>query len=140
MQSKIRIVISFILIIPLLISSCAVEDDNNVDPSDARDAYVGTWDVTESCSKDAYSVQIVADPNNDDRVLIKNFWLIGYQEAAPYAVIDDDIISIPIQSILNDGSLEVHGTGTLNKDKITWYYEINDGADLYSCSATYEKK
>lgn len=140
MQTKIRIVISLMLIVPLLFSSCAVEDDNNVNPSDGRDAYVGNWDVTESCSKDSYSVEIVIDPNNDDRVLIKNFWLIGNSEAPPYAVIDNDIISIPIQSIMNDGSLEVHGTGTLNKDKITWFYEISDGADLYSCSATYEKK
>lgn len=140
MQTKIRIVISLMLIIPLLFTSCAVEDDNNVDPSDARDAYLGNWDVNESCSKDAYSVQIIADPNNENRVMIKNFWLIGNQESPPYAVIDDDIISIPTQSILNNGSLEVHGTGTLNKNKITWYYEINDGADLFSCSATYEKK
>jgi hypothetical protein len=139
MQTKIRTLILIVLIIPFLFS-CTEEGDDDVNPSDARDAYVGSWDVSETCSKDSYAVTIVADPNNDDRVFIKNFWLIGYQEAPPYAVIDDEIITIPKQSVLNDGSLEVHGTGTLNKKKITWFYEINDGADLFSCSATYEKK
>jgi len=139
MQNKIRNAITFLLIIPLFFS-CVEGDDNNVNPSDSRDNYIGTWDVTESCSKDSYSVQIVADPNNNDRVFIKNFWLIGYQEAPPYAIIDGELITILKQSILNDGSLEVYGNGTLNKKKITWSYEINDGADKYSCSATYEKK
>ncbi|NOX47877.1 MAG: hypothetical protein GXO89_12955, partial [Chlorobi bacterium] len=128
-----------LLFVPLLFS-CVEGDDNNVSPSDARDDYIGDWDVTESCSKDSYSVQIVADANNNDRVLIKSFWHITNQETPPYALIDGDIITIPKQFIMNDGSLEVHGTGTLNKKKITWFYEINDGADLYSCSATYEKK
>jgi len=139
MQAKTKFLAYLILFSPFFLISCAEEEDV-VNPSDARSAYVGDWDVNESCSKDAYSVQIVADPNNNDRVLIKNFWNVTYQETPPYAVIDGDIITIPNQSILNDGSLEVHGNGTLNKDKITWYYEINDGADLSKCSATYEKK
>ena len=139
MHKKIRNAITILLIIPLLFS-CVEGDDNNVNPSDSRDDYIGSWDVTETCSKDSYTVTIEADPNNSDRVFIKNFWLIGYQEAPPYGIIDGEIITIPKQSILNDGSLEVHGSGTLNKKKITWFYEINDGADLFSCSATYEKK
>ncbi len=139
MKAKTKILAYLFMFIPFFLISCAEEEDI-VNPSDARGAYIGDWDVTESCSKDSYSVQIVADPNNDDRVLIKNFWLIGYQEVPPYAIVDGDIITMPNQSILNDGSLEVHGNGTLSKEKITWYYEISDGADLSKCSATYEKK
>ena len=139
MKAKIGNAIAILLMIPLFFS-CVEGDDNNVSPSGSRDAYIGTWDVTETCSKDSYSVTIEADSNNNDRVFIKNFWLIDTSEAPPYAIIDGEIITIPLQSILNDGSLEVHGTGTLNKKKITWFYEINDGADLNKCSATYEKK
>jgi len=139
MQAKTKFLAYLIIFVPFFLISCTEEEDI-INPSDARSAYIGNWDVSESCSKDSYSVQIVADPNNDDRVLIKNFWHIGSSESPPYAVIDGDIITIPSQSILNDGSLEVHGNGTLNKEKITWYYEINDGADLSKCSATYEKK
>jgi hypothetical protein len=117
------------------------EDDELFDFTDDRDTFVGTWNVNETCSRDNYSVEIVKDPSNSSQVIIRNFWLIGYQEQPPYAIIAGSTITIPTQQMCDDGSNTVSGSGTLNKNgnEITWNYSVNDGADLYSCQATYEK-
>ncbi len=122
----------------LLIPSCT--EDDNANPADDRDQFIGYWDVNETCNRDSYSVQIIADPSNSSQVLIKNFWLIGNNEKPPYAIVAGSTITIPKQDMCNNCSNEVQGSGKLNKNKITWNYTVNDGADLYTCTATYEKQ
>lgn len=119
------------------ITSCT--DDDTITPQNDRDKFIGTWDVNETCQRNAYSVQIEADPSNSVQVLINNFWLIGYQEEPPYAIVAGNSIVIPKQYIGNNKEIEVTGSGSYSNDIITWSYTVNDGADLYTCSATYEK-
>ena len=119
------------------ILSCSEEDD--VNPSDDRDVFIGTWNVSETCIRDSYSVEIVADPSNSAQVLINNFWLIGFQEKAPYAIVAGNSIIIPKQYICNNNENEVNGTGIFDKNKINLTYTVNDGADLYTCEAEYLK-
>jgi len=130
-------VLSVLLISILLISSCT--EDDNANPADDRDQFFGYWDVTETCNRDSYSVQIVADPSNSSQVLIKNFWLIGNNEKPPYAIVAGSTITIPKQLMCNNGTNEVQGSGKLDKNKINWNYTVNDGADLYTCTAIYKK-
>ncbi len=127
----------FVPVIAIAILSCAEED--NDDLIDDRDKFLGTWNVNETCTRDSYSVEIVKDPSNSSQVIIENFWLIGYHEKAPYAIVAGNNITIPKQQMCNNGANEVSGGGTLSKNKISWNYTVNDGADLYTCSATYEK-
>lgn len=126
------------LILALLISSCT-EDGDIINPQDDRDAFLGTWNVDETCNRIPYQVTIIKDPSNSSQVIIKNFWLIGPDETAPYAIVAGDNIVIPQQNISNDGKTVVKGSGILDKQTIDWEYTVNDGADLYTCTATYEK-
>lgn len=129
--------ISILLFSTFFITSCA--DEDTATPADDRDQFIGYWDVNETCSRDSYSVQIVADPSNSSQVLIKNFWLIGNNEKPPYAIVAGSTITIPKQTMGNNDSNEVEGSGKLDKNKITWHYTVNDGADLYTCTAEYSK-
>lgn len=129
----------FILIFfALLLASCT-EDPNNIFPQDDRDQFLGIWNVNETCNRLPYQVNIINDPSNSSQVIITNFWLMGSYEKAPYAIVAGSNIVIPQQYIFNDESTSVKGSGTLNKEKIEWEYTVNDGADLYTCVATYEK-
>jgi hypothetical protein len=127
-----------VLIVAVLLISCTDEDDI-LNPTNDRDAFLGNWDVTESCVRDSYDVNIVADPSNSTQVIINNFWLIGYSEKPPYAIVAGTTITIPTQKMCYNESNEVSGSGKLIKGKVVWNYTVNDGADLYTCTATYAK-
>ncbi len=129
--------ISFLLF-TLFIFSCTEESDI-FNPVDDRDAFLGTWNVDETCNRIPYQVTIVKDPTNSSQVIITNFWLIGPDEKAPYAIVAGNSIVIPQQNIYNNEKTIVKGSGILNKNIIEWEYTVNDGADLYTCIATYEK-
>lgn len=134
---KIRFyILSLFLLSGIFFQSCT--DEDIINPVDDRAAFLGTWDVIETCVKDAYSVTIEADPSNSVQVIIQNFWLIGYQEKAPYAIVAGTNITIPSQTMCNDNSNTVSGSGKLKDGKIEWDYTVNDGADLFTCSAVYE--
>jgi len=127
-----------LLFISMVLISCT-DDGDILNPQDDRDAFLGTWNVIESCVKDAYSVNIVKDPSNSAQVILQNFWLIGYNEKPPYAIVAGTTITIPEQTMCYSGNNIVSGSGKLNKSKIEWDYTVNDGADLWTCTANYEK-
>ncbi|MCF8369556.1 MAG: hypothetical protein K9G76_10975 [Bacteroidales bacterium] len=126
-----------LIIIPFFFS-CTDEGDL-ADLTDDREQFIGTWNVQESCSKDAYTVQITKDPSNSAQVIISNFWHITNCENPPYAIIAGNSIYLPSQYICN-GTFDVKGDGDLNKQVISWSYTVNDGADLYSCTAEYTRQ
>jgi len=139
---KMNNIIRLILIVfsVSILSSC-LEDDDIVTPIDDREEFLGFWDVDESCHRTAYQVEIIKDPSNSSQVLIKNFWLIGDDEKPPYAIVAGSTITIPSQGMCNDGSNLVQGSGNLSKNgkNIKWNYTVNDGADLYTCTADYDR-
>jgi len=112
--------------------------DDIVDPADARDPFLGNWNVSESCTKDAYSVSIVKDPSNSSQVLIQNFYNTGTCSDPPYGIVAGSSLVLPTQSICDD-AFEVDGNATLSKEIISIDYSVNDGADLFNCTATYSK-
>ena len=123
----------------ILFAVIACTDESILNPADPRDQFIGSWNVNETCIKDAYSVSIEKDTTNSSQVIIKNFWLIGFNEKPPYAIVTGNTLTIPSQTMCYSGSNSVKGSGLLSKNTITWSYSVNDGADLYTCSATYEK-
>ncbi|MBM3435798.1 MAG: hypothetical protein FJY07_06230 [Bacteroidetes bacterium] len=129
-------ILNLAVLFVLGLQSCT--EDDLINPVDDRQAFIGTWNVTETCVKDAYTVTIEADPSNSAQVIINNFWLIGFQEKPPYAIVAGSSITIPNQTMCNDGSNTVSGSGLLKNGKIEWDYTVNDGADLFTCSAIYE--
>jgi hypothetical protein len=120
--------------IALLLFSCEEESTNEFD--DPRTKLLGTWDVSEGCLKDAYSVEIVNDPANSAHVLIKNFWNMGFTSIPPSALVVGDKLYLN-KSGFFDTEMEVSGEGYFNKSTITWQYEVFDGADVYNCEAVY---
>jgi hypothetical protein len=130
--------IAFGLFFTLNLLSCTVEDDP-LNPADDRDAFLGNWNVIETCNKDGYTVNITIDPSNSSQVIIENFALIGYNEKPPYAIIAGSTITIPKQLVCDDESLEVAGSGKLDKETIKLDYTLSDGADLVTCTANFEK-
>jgi hypothetical protein len=121
----------------ILIGGCTDELDPT-DLIDDRDAFLGSWSVSENCAKDTYSVTIIKDPGNSSQVLIQNFWHISNCSNPPYAIIAGTNLVMPTQSICGD-AFEVNGSGKLDKGKISMTYSVNDGADLFNCSATLEQ-
>lgn len=126
------------LLIALLMSSCT-DDNDPIDLADDRDAFIGNWNVTETCSKDAYTVTITKDPGNSSQVLISNFWHVPFCQDLAYAIIAGKSMVLPQQSFCSN-SFDVNGSGNLNKDKVTLNYTVSDGADEYKCTAFYEKQ
>lgn len=138
-MQKIQIYYLIVVFLSVLIFPSCTEEDI-INPVDDRQAFIGTWGVNENCLRDAYSVTIEADPGNSSQVIIKNFWLIGYQEKPPYAIVAGTSITIPSQTMCNDDNNTVSGSGEMKNGKIEWEYSVNDGADLYTCTAVYEKQ
>lgn len=120
-------------------SACELDEDDNPDPADDRDKFIGAWNVNETCNRDSYSVQIDPDPTNSSQVIIRNFWLIGYQASPPYGIVAGNTITLPNQPVGDNISIEVEGSGKYENGDIEWSYTVNDGADLWSCNATYSR-
>lgn len=136
-----KLISKIVVVALLMLANYSCTDDTNfLDLPDDRDSFLGLWDVTDNCSKSSYQVEIIRDQSNSSQVIIKNFGLIGQNEKAPYAIVAGNTIAIPTQLISNDESIEVNGSGKLDKNKISWAYDISDGADLLTCTAIYEKR
>ncbi len=132
-----QMVFRLVVVFTLMFTVSCTEDTDPLDFTDDRDNFLGTWNVSESCAKDTYTVTIVKDPGNSAQVIIQNFWHITNCSNPPYAIIAGTTLNIPTQNICND-AFEVNGSGKLDKGKITMNYTVNDGADLFNCSATLE--
>lgn len=127
-----------ILAIVMILTLTGCTFDETDDLTDDRDAFLGTWNVSESCAKDAYSVNIVKDPSNSAQILINNFWNTGNCGDPVSALIAGNSAYISTQTFCNK-AFEAEGSGDLVKEEITWSYSINDGADLFNCQATFSR-
>lgn len=118
-MNKSKLIPPFLLIVFLALGGC--EEDIIPDLEDARDAFIGTWTCTDYPGKSqssAYTVEITADTYNSSRVLIYNYFQLGY-EVAPYAVVAGNTITVPEQLVEN-GTWQVSGFGQLKGNEIHW--------------------
>ncbi|MEA3505857.1 MAG: hypothetical protein U9R32_11805 [Bacteroidota bacterium] len=129
-----------LLLLPLLLIMGCEDDTNIFDDEDARDSFIGTWNCTETPTKQSnYLVTIEYDLTNSSQVLLKNFALLGNNNA-PYAIIAGTTITIPSQSCC-DNQWTIQGSGKLTSSKkIEWTYNLDDGADITYYTAIYEKQ
>ena len=137
------------LMITVFVSSCA--KDNATDPNatspttDSRDAFVGSWGVTEnsttSTTPNTYTVIIGKQSSTSSSIVIDNFY--GLTTYSVSAVVTGNTFKIPYQSIKNNTNSTIGfaaGSGTLatsTKINITYTTSIAGGRD--SCTATYTK-
>lgn len=138
---KKSLLLPFLIGLIAFISGCEeaeeiIPDDN----SDPRDAFVGSWNCseTELKSTEDYEVTIDYDPNNSGQVLLKNFGLLG-QDARPYGLITGNKITIPEQDGF-DGWTIMEASGDKTGDNtIEWTYKLSNGSDIFNYEATYTR-
>jgi hypothetical protein len=130
---------ALITVIATLLFTTACELDNDPVTSDPRDNFTGNWVVNEQSSlygTNNYTVSIRKDPDNSTQVLIANFYHFGTDFDA-WAITTINSITVPQQIVC---SHTVQGSGQRDKNKITWTYTVNDGADLDNVTAVFTKQ
>ena len=106
------------------------------DNENPRDKFLGNWDVEESCVRQDYQVEIIPAEDDESKVLIDNFALMGSGYDPAYGIVNGDIINLPTQKIGDNWTVE--GTGTYQDDgTIFWTYYIEIGANASNCEADY---
>ncbi|MEI6455022.1 MAG: hypothetical protein WCO93_01940 [bacterium] len=119
----------------LLFVGCGT--DPSPSPGDARSQFLGQWRVTESTKNLTYDVNITADVNSSDGVLIYNFGSFGSSVSAGALISGNRITLDPNQEIVS--GVIINGAGTLSGSSINWTYTINDGADLITVTAEFRR-
>jgi len=118
-------------------SACTDTESDDPDSQSAREKFLGTWNVEESCVRLDYEVEITADENSSTRVFMNNFAFTGPGYNPAYGFVSADKIEMP-QQIIGD-NWTVQGTGTYQSDgTIFWSYYIEIGANGSNCEANYK--
>jgi hypothetical protein len=124
----------FIFIASVLISC---KKDETAVVVDSRDAFVGTWNVSDhQITKANYQVRIYKDANYSEKVWLINFH--GTTDTA-FAYVSDKNITVTSQ-VLSTTHLSTGGTGLMTgTTKIDFEYYISDGAQQDTIQAVYQK-
>ena len=110
-------------------ASCSKED------VDDRDAFVGTWQVSESWTNswgsgtDNYNMTITKSSSVSNGIVISNFGGVGY---TAQATVSGNSLNIPTQ--ISDGDT-FSGTGSRNGNAMNFNYTVVDGW-TGNCNAT----
>jgi len=131
-------IFALLLIIAMAFTACEIDplEDSSFD---SRDQYTGVWTCTEYSEESnafTYPVDIEKDPLDENRLILENFGFIGFDEKAPVAILSGSFISIPEQTVCDDGSMIISGNGeAVNKQTINWEYQIRMGGDKFKYTA-----
>ena len=120
--------------ITFLFNACGKDSPS---PTDDRSSFLGQWRVNETKKNQTYNVEITADINSTDGVLIYQFGNFGSSIAAGASVSGNIITLDPDQEIVS--GIIINGSGILSGAKISWNYSINNGADSTTVMAIYTK-
>lgn len=137
--SILLIVFSFIII------SCEKDESPSNNPTgtvnDVRDRYTGTWTASESSQiygQTTYQVNIKKAPNDNNQVLIENFYNLGFTNAV-YAILanNNTVLQINQQSVSGQtisGSLNIYST-----NDIRGTFNANDGSGVDNVSVNFTR-
>ncbi len=138
----IRTILPASLMLMVLTLSCEELADLNAE--DIRERLEGQWQCDETSeyfksTAEVFSVYISPHPDDSDKVLIDNFYELGYSVSA-VATVSGRNLYINTQTI-GDG-FTVIGSGTIssNYSVIEWTYSVEDGSGTNdNVKATYTK-
>ena len=137
MKHPISYLLTLVVFLAIGFSSC--EDDPQPSPADAREAFSGTWSVTETEMKLTYEAVIELDPQAlNGGVFIHNFADAGSSSAPAYAYVSNNTITLEANQEIGDG-WKINGSGILSGSTINWTYTLNDGANLFNISAIFTR-
>ena len=139
-MKKSKLIIAITIMVALGLNSCEeILDGNTIDDLE------GQWSVIENTQKkkksteDAFQVYISVDPDNSSKVIIENFYALGWGVSFVRANYSNGTLTIPRQTFASDYEV-VSGVGTIssNYKKIDWTYMIDEGDGIpISFTATY---
>lgn len=112
--------------------------DEEVDPGDPVEKFIGKWKVAESCHRLNYDVDILQDPGNSVQVLLYNFGNPGSGYDPAVGLVLSNSIRIEAQTIGEGWTVSGKGTYQSN-GSITWDYTLVVSSDEYTCTATFTK-
>lgn len=135
-----RLLMAFVSIM-LLLGSCEIAEDlagGNATVAELE----GEWTCDETSeiyksTTSVYSVSISPDPDNENGVIIDNFYGLG---AAVYADVSGMNLVVNLQTA--SGGYEVSGSGVISNNyrEINWVYNVDDGSGVIDhCTAVYTK-
>jgi hypothetical protein len=113
--------------------ACAVDED--VNPDDPIEKFLGTWHVSDQPGRINYVVTIERDPGHSSNVILRNFADMG--SYATGLVVGNNIV-LEKQEI--DSSYYCSGTGTYNtKYQLTFNFILDDGIDIEQRKAIFTR-
>lgn len=138
MKTHFSFPVIFLFLFFFILTSCT-KTDSEPDPSgNARDKFLGTWSVHETHNKADFPVTILADPNEESRVLIDNFGNLLPGNRAT-AVVSGNSITLDANQPVGDMTI-ISGSGNMpGTTVINWTYSMTDGATRIDAVATFTK-
>lgn len=133
------------LIFSVSLISCQKDETPSTNPtgsvSDIRERYTGTWTVSESSQiygQTTYQVNIKKAPNDNNQVIIENFYNLGFTNAV-YAILsnNNNAFTINQQSVSGQtisGSLTIYST-----NDIRGTFNANDGSGVDNVSVNFTR-
>ncbi len=114
-------------VISLAVISCQQDDDNDDNPGNVRDNYLGVWDCVENTGFSApqfYTIDIIAGSESSEIIITGLYNISGTQVQA---TVDGLMISIPSQT--SEG-IAFSGSGQANADfnQVNLNFTANDGS------------
>jgi len=146
MKAKIRInpvfPISFLLL--AFTVSCEELLNNLGSDEDVRERIEGQWSCDETSeifksTAEKFSVYISPHPDDSTKVLIDNFYELGYDVSA-VATVSGRNLYISTQTVGDGYTILGSGTISANYNEINWNYSVEDGSgETDNVTATYTK-
>jgi hypothetical protein len=146
MKAKIRINPVLPLGIFLLVFTASCEEllNNQGTDEDVRDKIEGQWSCDETSeiyksTAEIFAVYISPDQDDSTKVLIDNFYELGY-DVSVVATVSNRNLYIASQTVGDGYTIIGSGTISSNYNEIKWNYSVEDGSgQVDNATATYTK-
>jgi hypothetical protein len=135
-----------VLLMTLALFACQKDEDpqsntsNNGTGTDSRDKFVGTWTVNETSTifgTSAYQVDIAKHSSISNRIVIDNFYNLGFTASHCQVEVSGNNFNIPQQTI---SGYTITGSGNSpNNNTINFTYFADDGASIDTVNSVFTK-
>lgn len=133
--NKLKITISALLLLIAMVAVRCTKDEELINDTELREAFVGDWSAKDDCSKMYYAVSIDLDEDNSAQVIINNYANLGIDVPA---IVGGS--SIYIDKVQLEG-YTLTANGKLNGATIVWSnYSYETSAQITECTAVFTKK
>lgn len=145
MKTSLKYISILMLIFSVTFISCQKDETPTTNPTgsttDVRERYTGTWTASESSQiygQTTYQVNIKKAPNDNNQVIIENFYNLGFTNAV-YGILSNNNTSLTInqQSVSGQaisGSLTIYST-----NDIRGTFNANDGSGVDNVSVNFTR-